>query len=191
MSLLPWSKRSNGSGTLTVQDNNTIETQHDDGTMGPSGPGRITVVGRWVEDSLGITSLLLMAILPVLELILRTCCNVGIPGTTGYVRYLTLWVGMLGATIATRSRRHLSLSTGTGFLWQPLQTVATAFVALTSVAVTTGLFWAAAQFMRSEMESPASIGGWLPTWIMAAILPVTFAIIFRTSLKPGWCLARS
>ncbi len=38
-----------------------------------------------------------MALLPVLEMVLRTFFGTGIPGNSGYVQNLTLWVGFLRA----------------------------------------------------------------------------------------------
>jgi tripartite ATP-independent transporter DctM subunit len=117
-----------------------------------------------------------MGILPVLELLLRTLFRTGIPGTSGYVQNLTLWVGFLGAMIASRERRHLSLSTGM-VLPPRLQGIATMLAATASTAVASGLFWASLQLVRAEMESPARIAGWLPIWVVESILPISFAII--------------
>ena len=65
-----------------------------------------------LEDGLGAAALLVMALLPVLELVLRTLLNTGIPGSFGYVQHLTLWVAFLGAMIASREKRHIVLSGG-------------------------------------------------------------------------------
>lgn len=137
---------------------------------------RFLAVVRWAEDGLTVAALLLMGVLPVLELVLRTFFQTGIPGTSGYVQNLTLWVGFLGAIIASREGRHLNLSTGM-VLPTRLRAIATTLAATVSTAVAAGLFWASLQFVRAEMESPATIAGWLPIWMVEAILPVSFAII--------------
>lgn len=137
---------------------------------------RFLAVLRWAEDGLTVAALLLMGVLPVLELALRTFFQTGIPGASGYVQNLTLWVGFLGAMIASREGRHLNLSTGM-VLSPRLRAIATTLAATVSTAVAAGLFWASLQFVRAEMESPATIAGWLPIWMVEAILPVSFAII--------------
>ncbi len=118
-----------------------------------------------------------MGVLPVLELALRTFFQTGIPGTSGYVQNLTLWVGFLGAMIASRERRHLSLTTGMVAIPPRLQGIATMLAATVSTMVASGLFWASLEFVRVEMESPASIAGWLPIWVVESILPISFAFI--------------
>jgi tripartite ATP-independent transporter DctM subunit len=133
-----------------------------------------------------------MGVLPVLELFLRTFFHTGIPGTSGYVQNLTLWVGFLGAMIASREGRHLNLSTGMVMLPPRLQGIATTLAATVSTAVASGLCWASLQFVRVEMESPANIAGWLPIWVVEAILPVSFAIItLRFVLQAGGWRARA
>ena len=138
---------------------------------------RVMTVGRVTEDGLTAGALLAMGVLPVLELFMRTFFKTGIPGSTGYVENLTLWVGFLGAMIASRERRHLSLSTGVAFLPPPLEQVAAILAAAISAAVASGLFWASLQFIRAEMESPVKIAGWLPIWAVESVLPAAFAVI--------------
>lgn len=138
---------------------------------------RLLAFARRTEDTLALVALLLMGILPVLELALRTFFQTGIPGTSGYVQNLTLWVGFLGAMIASRERRHLSLSTGMVALSPRLQGIAAMLAATVSTAVASGLCWASLEFVRAEMESPASIAGWLPIWVVESILPISFAFV--------------
>jgi tripartite ATP-independent transporter DctM subunit len=153
---------------------------------------RVITFARRTEDGLTVAALLLMGVLPVLELVLRTFLHTGIPGTSGYVQNLTLWVGFLGAMIASREGRHLNLSTGMVMLPPRLQGIATTLAATVSTAVASGLCWASLQFVRVEMESPANIAGWLPIWVVEAILPVSFAIItLRFVLQAGGWRARA
>jgi len=143
----------------------------------PGKLARISALAARGEDSLTATALLAMGILPVLELALRTFFNTGIPGSSGYVQHLTLWVGFLGAMVASRQHSHLTLSTGVGFLPRHLQRAAAAFAAAVSTAVASGLFWASLQFVRAEAESPSRIAGLLPIWTVELILPIAFAMI--------------
>ncbi|MFQ5985520.1 MAG: TRAP transporter large permease subunit, partial [Alphaproteobacteria bacterium] len=142
-----------------------------------SGLPPVAVLGRQAENTLTAAALLGLGLLPVLELVLRTFFNTGVPGTTGYVQHLTLWVGFLGAMIASRDNRHLNLSTGMVGLPPRLQGIAAMLAATISTAVASGLFWASLRFVWTETESPTLIGGWLPIWVVEAILPVSFAII--------------
>ena len=133
--------------------------------------------GRRGENILVATALLAMAVFPVLEMILRTLWNTGIPGSSGYVQHLTLWVGFLGAMVAAREGQHLSLSTGMVNLPPLVDRLTDIAAAAISTAVAAGLAWASLRLVQAEFESPVRIGGWLPLWAAETILPVSFAVI--------------
>jgi C4-dicarboxylate transporter DctM subunit len=141
----------------------------------PRQVGAIAASAWRVEDGLTAAALALMALLPAIEPALRAALGVGIPGTTGYVENLTLWVAYLGAMVATREGRHLDLSTGMLRLPPAVKRLARHLVAFVSTAVATGLFWASLQFVRAEVAVPLRIGGWMPIALAEAILPVAFA----------------
>ena len=132
---------------------------------------------RSIENTLIGSVLLAMALFPVLEILLRTFFETGIPGNSGYVQNLTLWIGFIGAAIASREGRHLSLSTGLFTFSGGLGKVVASASAFVSTAVAAGLFWASLEFVRSELEAPTLIGGWLPLWLAEAVLPIAFALI--------------
>lgn len=147
---------------------------------------RIRSTGILAEDAVTGAAFLAMGVLPVLEMILRTFFHTGIPGSSGYVQHLTLWVGFLGAAIAVRERSHLTLSTGLEFLPPGFRRSAHIFAALVSVAVVSGLLWASVQFIHAEMESPATVAGWIPVWVAQAVLPVAFSLmLFRLVIQAG------
>jgi C4-dicarboxylate transporter DctM subunit len=147
---------------------------------------RIRNTAIMAEDTITGAAFLAMGVLPVLEMILRTFFRTGIPGSSGYVQHLTLWVGFLGAMIAVRERSHLTLSTGLEFLPASFRAAAKIFAAIVSVAAATGLLWASLQFVRAEMDSPATVAGWIPVWVAQAVLPAVFAVILlRLLIQAG------
>lgn len=157
----------------------------------PHGLARIAALGRRTENGLTAAALIAMGVLPVLELVLRTFFNEGIPGSSGYVQNLTLWVGFLGAMVASREGSHLNLSTGVTFLPPRLRGIAIVMAGAVSAAVASALFWASLQFVRTEMASPTRIAGWLPIWVVESILPAAFLLIaLRFVVQAGGWAAR-
>ena len=69
-----------------------------------------------IENWLVVTGLFLMALFPIIETISRIIGIVGITGSTDYVRHLTLWIGFMGAMLAARDDKHLSLHVGIDLL---------------------------------------------------------------------------
>ena len=87
----------------------------------PEAPGEKpggTTVERWMLVGIVLT----MVALPTLEAVVRKTGDVarhfglgvtwsGVPGAASYTEHLTLWVGFLGALLATATGHHLALST--------------------------------------------------------------------------------
>ncbi len=152
----------------------------------------IAVGASRIEDGAASLALVLMALLPFAEFVLRNLFGWGIPGQVGYVEHLTLWVGFLGAMIATRMRRHLDLARGLVQLPEWLARPASALVAMLASAVSASLAWASLQFVLSEREAPALIGGWLPVWWAELVLPLSFAVMaLRFAVQPATLAGRA
>jgi len=146
---------------------------------------QVTDLFRWGENSLAGLTLLLMAGLPVLEIVLRVLFNSGIPASSTYVQNLTLWVGFSGAVLAARDNGHLTFLLGRDLFPQGTHNYCVALIAMISTAVAASLSWAALDFVRAEIQSPVVVAGWLPTWAVEAILPASFAVMaIRFAMKP-------
>jgi C4-dicarboxylate transporter DctM subunit len=140
------------------------------------------------ENALASAALLLMALIPALELFLRSFLDRGLPGAAAYVQNLTLWAGFLGAMVAARAGRHLSLTVMSDRLPGRAKLVVGAATGALSAGVAAALSWASWEFMRSEMAAPEKVAGWIPQWIAVSILPFAFAsTALRFALRPeGW-----
>jgi C4-dicarboxylate transporter DctM subunit len=129
------------------------------------------------EDVAGSLALLVMALLPIAEIVSRRLFGRGIPASGPVVQHLTLWVGFLGAAIAAREGKLLALATGTfipqGWWRRTADIVAAAFGACTAIV----LAWGGWQMATIEREAGTNIGAGIPTWIAQIVLPISFAII--------------
>jgi C4-dicarboxylate transporter, DctM subunit len=128
------------------------------------------------EDSFSILALSLMTALPVIEMVGRQFRWSGIPGSAVVVQQLTLWIGMLGGMLASRSGRLLGLSSSS-FL--PASWIAPAKIFWSAVlaAVSTCLAYASWVFVQSEREAGSYLLPGLPKWTALAIMLVGFAVI--------------
>ena len=166
--------------------------------------GRLDVwVGR-TEDAILAVALGLMALIPVIELVGRSWFNVGIAGAPDYLQHLTLWIGFLGAMLATREGKHLKIALASDWLRPRVSHVIDCLVAFTSAVVCAGLFGASLQLVVAEApglppwtaniipdfverwlepfglyESGGltKVSGWIPIWVAEAVMPFGFAIM--------------
>ena len=163
-------------------------------TRGPRSPvthalvHSAAAIGRRAEDAVAVTGFLALAVLPCLELLLRTTFQVGIPGSAVYIANLTLWVGFGGAMIAARENGHLRLAVGLDALAARIGIDADVISAAVSAAVASGLAWSALQFVASGMAAPTLIDDWLPEWLIFTILPLSYLVVTaRFVASPeGW-----
>jgi len=138
---------------------------------------RTAGIGRGIESLVAAAAILAMAILPVSEMLLRPF-GVSISGQFEFVKHLTLWVAFVGAMIATRENRHLTLSTGLDILPERLSHYGSLLAAAASTAVTAGLAWAGmTQVLATYQFAVGGQGNWIPLWIHESTIPLAFAVI--------------
>jgi tripartite ATP-independent transporter DctM subunit len=130
-----------------------------------------------IEDSLAACSLLVMALLPATDLLLRHTMGVTISGMSSYVQNLTLWASFMGAMLASRSMRHLTLTSADTAIKRMLGDRADALRGLVSSAVCTGLFWASLKLVIAERQGGLAIADWLPLWLIESVMPLCFAVM--------------
>jgi tripartite ATP-independent transporter DctM subunit len=125
-----------------------------------------------------------MALLPVTDLILRNAAGVTIPGSSSYVQNLTLWVSFAGAMLASRTKGHLTLTAANNAFGGKIQNLVIPVRGLVSTAVSSGLFLASLNLVEAEFRGGLSLGGWLPLWMVEAVMPLSFAVMaFRFAVS--------
>jgi TRAP-type C4-dicarboxylate transport system permease small subunit len=133
-------------------------------------------IGR-MEKSLMVIFLGLMIVAAFAQIALRNFVGVGLPGSESLVRYLVLWVGFIGASLAAREGRHITIEViklrpsagGRRYLAAVSQ--------LCAVVVCALMTWAAVKFVRDDAEIGTRTFLDLPTWVLETIIPATFAIM--------------
>ncbi len=161
---------------------------------GPANPPAPAPDGwrRWLragEDSLVTLALGALAILPLLEILLRRAFQSGISGATAIQQHLTLVISLLGGMLAARDGRLLSLSTLSQFLKGRWQIMARVYSSAVAAAISLFLCVAAAQLVASEREGGNLVAYQIPIWAVQLIMPVGFAVIGLRMLwkaSPRW-----
>jgi C4-dicarboxylate transporter DctM subunit len=128
--------------------------------------------------------------LPLIEIILRATLKVGIVGVTSIVQHLILAVGMLGAAIAARDERLLTLAFS-NFIRGRLGVLARVLNRLVSATVSILLLMTAVVFTIAERKSGMAWVYGIPVWI--AELPLSFGfslIAWRLIRQTSNSLAR-
>ncbi|MBI2832796.1 MAG: TRAP transporter large permease subunit [Acidobacteria bacterium] len=128
-------------------------------------------------------------LLPLLEIVVRRFFSIGIPGSGPFTQHLTLWVGLLGATLAAREGKLLALATSTFLPEGRKRRAADIFAACIGSAISTILAIGAAGLVRSERMAETVIAVGVPVWTAQLALPFGFGLIALRLVRraaPSW-----
>ena len=138
-------------------------------------PPPIGVLAK-IEHGLLVAILAGMVILPVGAVIGRQLFGTTLATANLLTQYLNLWLTMLGALVAARAGRHLSLSTGELMKLSPRwESWIRSGTTAVSVAVTALLALASWKFLMAELGTGGEMAGNVPKWALQGAMPVGFA----------------
>ena len=134
-----------------------------------------------LEDALSIGALALASAIPLVEVASRELFGVSLPGGTSAVQYLTLCITFLGAALAARSDKLLTLATTTFFtaLWNRRTKVLVGFL---TAAVTSLLLVASVELIRVDFRFGAIAVWGIPVWAVSLVMPVAAAGILGRAI---------
>ena len=140
-------------------------------------------IGR-VEQTLLVTFLGFMIVIAFLQIVLRNFFSTGLDWGDSLVRNLVLWIGFIGATLATKEGKHINIDVVSRWMPSLGKNVVTLITHLFSFFVCCGLTYAALKFIKNEVQMENMTFLDIPAWIPEMILPMTFGLMtFRFGLR--------
>jgi TRAP-type C4-dicarboxylate transport system permease small subunit len=121
--------------------------------------------------------LLTMLFLATFQVLARNFAGVGFVWMDIVVRILVLWVGLLGAALATQEGHHLSIDVLSKFL--PKKVAAITKIIVRSFATIVCVYLADAAFRYTLLQKEAGDISFLnvPSWIAELIIPIAFVLV--------------
>lgn len=133
--------------------------------------------GRRLEDSLVSSALAFMALIPLVEIGIRQVYRAGIPGATLLVENLILWVGFLGAAVAAREEKLLSLAGVPMLLPDRVVPWIRTLVGGFGAGVAAALALAGWSLAVTECHAKTYLIPGLPLWCVEAVMPMGLALV--------------
>jgi TRAP-type C4-dicarboxylate transport system permease small subunit len=130
-----------------------------------------------MEKFLVAVMLSVMILLAFLQIVLRNAFSSGIAWGDPLIRYLVLWVGFIGASLATREGKHITIEVFSRWFSSRANQYLKAFSNLVSALVCGLLVFAGWTFVRNEALMGATTFLQVPIWIPQIIIPVAFALM--------------
>jgi TRAP-type C4-dicarboxylate transport system permease small subunit len=137
-----------------------------------------------VEQTLLVILLSSMIFVAFSQIVLRNLFATGLTWGDALVRNLVLWVGFIGAALATKEGSHINIDVVSQWMPSLGKTVITGITHLFSFLICGLMTFASLKFIKNEvqMANVAFLG--IPSWIPEIILPITFILMaFRFGLR--------
>ncbi len=130
-----------------------------------------------IEDGLLVAVLSAMILLSFSQIIMRNFFSVGFVWGDPFLRYMVLWVGLLGAMVATREYNHINIDLVSHFFPPRAKAAVRVVTDAFTMTVCGFLTYASVMFLIDEKAMETMAFGKVPTWIAELILPVAFGVI--------------
>jgi len=132
---------------------------------------------RHVEDTLLALLLGTMVLLASGQILLRNVFEAGLPWADPLLRALVLWVGLLGALVASRENRHISIDVLSRLLPPRVRDPARGLTNLFTAGVAGVVAYHALRFAASDYAAGTEAFTGVPAWIVESIVPFAFAVV--------------
>jgi TRAP-type C4-dicarboxylate transport system permease small subunit len=129
------------------------------------------------EDALLVLILAAMVVLSATQIVLRNLFDGAILWADPMLRVGVLWVGMIGAMVATRGDKQISIDAVSRFLpvhWNARVRVVTDLFTSVVAAV---VGWSALRLALDDRAAGGTAMAFVPVWICELILPIAFSVI--------------
>lgn len=130
-----------------------------------------------VEEGVLALLLLGMIVLASVDIFLRMFTGGGLVWASPLIRIMVLWLGLLGALLATRDNQHISIDILSRILGDALRRWAQAFTCLFAAVVCGITAWYSIEFVQGSFEYQDTVMSGVPAWPMQLVIPLSFALM--------------
>lgn len=130
-----------------------------------------------IEDAILVGLLSMMIGMSVIQIFLRNLFESGISWSDVLVRVLVLWVGLVGAMVASRQNNHITIDILNRYLPKRIKPIASFVTELFTAVVCSIMAYYSLVFLQLEFSDGGTVFAQVPTWLCVAIIPFAFTVI--------------
>lgn len=130
-----------------------------------------------LEDSLLVILLSAMILIAVGQIVLRNIADTGLSWADPLLRILVLWLGLLGAMVATRQDCHISIDLLTRHLSLRFRQLGEFLSTVFTLVVCVLLAYHGGRFVLQDQAEGVIAFASLPAWWFELIIPLGFAVM--------------
>lgn len=135
--------------------------------------------GRRAENAALVILLATMVGVAVFQIVNRELLGsaFAIPWADELVRFIVLWLAMVGSIAACRENKHIRIDAINHILPENVVKWTGVLVDVFAAAVSATVAWHAWRLVREQMSWGEVVAGSVPLWIAHAVVPLAFALI--------------
>jgi C4-dicarboxylate transporter DctQ subunit len=130
-----------------------------------------------IEDGLLVFILLSMIILAFGQILMRNFFDTGATWLDPLLRVLVLWVGLLGALVATRQHKQIRVDVLSRILPAGLKTINSIITRSFAAIISAVIAWHSIRFLIDEWNIGTKAFAAVPAWLPESIIPFGFTVI--------------
>jgi len=138
---------------------------------------------RWIdrlhraEDGLLALLLTIMIVLAGTQILMRNLLDSGFVWIDPLLRVLVLWLGLIGATVATRHNKHIRIDLLSRYFERNTHRLIQVVVGQISGWTCLVIAWYGMDWIRLDYADSVTSFAGLPAWSIEIIVPLAFALI--------------
>ena len=130
-----------------------------------------------IESSFIVFFLLALVFAGVIQIVLRRLTDYAVPDLEITMRWVVVWLTFMGASLATRERKHISVDALGRLFKGKSKKFLNLIIDSFSLFIVILLLRASWEFVMDEMEYGGTLMNEVPAWMVESVLPFGFAII--------------
>jgi len=139
--------------------------------------GRVIAVLEKIEDGILIGLLLVVIFMAVLQIFLRNFFDSGILWGDPLIRILVLWIGLIGAMVASRRNNHIRIDVISRYLPESIKKMTMLILSIFTALVCGAMTYFGLGLVIMEQQDGLLAFANIPAWVCESIIPFSFAII--------------
>ena len=129
------------------------------------------------EDGLLALLLIIMIVLAGTQILMRNLFDSGFVWIDPLLRVLVLWLGLIGATVATRHNKHIRIDLLSHYFERNTHRLIQSLIAQVSTWTCLVIAWYGMDWIRLDYADGVTAFAGIPAWTIEIIVPLSFALI--------------
>ena len=129
------------------------------------------------EDGLLACLLIVMIVLAGTQILMRNLFDSGFVWIDPLLRVLVLWLGLIGATVASRHNKHIRIDLLSRYFKRNTHRLIQSLVAQVSAWTCLVIAWFGMDWIRLDYADAVTTFAGIPAWTVEIIVPLAFALI--------------